>query len=127
MFCKKKITNTNEISHLLKHSDLLHSTLLKHLWQRLHSQVFLGMTLQAWHTCIWGVSPILFCRLDGERRYTAIFRFLQRCSIWFMSGLWLGHSRTFRDFSRSHSCVVLAVYLGSLSCWKVNLHPSLRS
>uniref|UniRef100_A0A674AWU3 RAS guanyl releasing protein 1 n=1 Tax=Salmo trutta TaxID=8032 RepID=A0A674AWU3_SALTR len=23
---------------------------------------FLGMTLQAWHTCIWGVSPLLFCR-----------------------------------------------------------------
>jgi hypothetical protein len=28
--------------------------------------------------------------------------------------------------SRSHSCVVLAVYLGSLSCWKVNLLPILR-
>ena len=22
----------------------------------------LGMTLQAWHTCIWGISPILLCR-----------------------------------------------------------------
>ena len=44
-----------------------------------------------------------------------------------MSGLWLGHSRTFRDLSRSHSCVVLAVCLGSLSCSKVNLCPSLRS
>jgi hypothetical protein len=33
-----------------------------------------------------------------------------------MSGLWLGYH-----------CVVLAVCLGSLSCWKVNLHPSLRS
>jgi hypothetical protein len=29
--------------------------------------------------------------------------------------------------SRSHSCVVLAVCLGSLSCWNINLHPSLRS
>ena len=53
-------------------------------------------------------------RLDGERHCTAIFRSLQRCS--FRSGLWPGHSRTFRD-----SCVVLAVCLGLLSCWKVNL------
>ena len=58
----KKITNTNEISHLHKHSDLLHSTLLKHFWQRLQPQVLLGMSLQAWHTFIWGVSPILLCR-----------------------------------------------------------------
>ena len=57
-------------------------------------------------------------RLDGERRCTAIFRSLQRCSIGFRSGLWLGHSRTFRDLSRSHLC---AVCLGLLSCWKVNL------
>ena len=66
-------------------------------------------------------------RLDGERRCTDIFRSLQRCSIGFKSGFWLGHSRTFRDLSQSHSCIILAVCLGSLSCWKVNLHPSLRS
>ena len=35
-------------------------------------------------------------------------------------------TRTFRDLSQSHSCVDLAVYLGLLSCWKVNLHPSLE-
>jgi hypothetical protein len=28
--------------------------------------------------------------------------------------------------SWSHSCILLAVYLGSLSCWKVNLCPRLR-
>ena len=66
-------------------------------------------------------------RLDGERHWSAIFRSLQRCSIGFKSGLWLGHSRTIRDLSSSHSCVVLAVCLGSLSRWKVNLRPSLRS
>ena len=38
-------------------------------------------------------------RLKGERRCTVIFRSLQRCSDWFKSGLWLGHSRTFRDLS----------------------------
>uniref|UniRef100_A0A8C7FY14 WD repeat domain 75 n=1 Tax=Oncorhynchus kisutch TaxID=8019 RepID=A0A8C7FY14_ONCKI len=66
-------------------------------------------------------------RLDGERCCTAIFRSLQRCLIRFKSGLWLRHSRTFRDLSRSQSCVFLAVCLGLLSCCKVTLRPSLRS
>ena len=60
-------------------------------------------------------------RLDGEHRCTAFFRSLQKCSIGFMSGVWLGHSRTFRALSRSHSCVALAVCLGLLSCWKGNI------
>jgi hypothetical protein len=64
--------------------------------------------------------------LDEGYCCTAIFRSLQRCSIRFKSGIWLGHSRTFRDLSRSHSYVVLAVCLGLLSCWKVNLRPSLE-
>ena len=50
-----------------------------------------------------------------------IFMSLQSCSIRFKSGLWLGHSTTFRDLSRSRSCVVLAVGLGVLSYWKGNL------
>jgi hypothetical protein len=66
-------------------------------------------------------------RLDGDRFCTAIFRSLQRCLIRFKSRPWLGHSRTFRDLSRGNSCVILAVCLGSLSWWKVNLRPSLRS
>ncbi len=66
-------------------------------------------------------------RLDGKRWWTAIFRSLQRCSIGFKSGLWLGHSRTVTELLWSHSFVNLAVCLGSLSCWKVNLRPSLRS
>ena len=37
--------------------------------------------------------------LDGERRCTATFKTLQRCSIGFKSGLWLVHSMTFGDFS----------------------------
>ena len=66
-------------------------------------------------------------RMDGEHCCTAIFRSLQRLSIGFKSGLWLGYSRTFRELSRSDSCVALTVCLELLSCWKVNLHPSLRS
>ncbi len=66
-------------------------------------------------------------RLDGKRWWTAIFRSVQRCSIGFKSGLWLGHSRTVTELLWSHSFVILAVCLGSLSCWKVNLRPSLRS
>ncbi len=66
-------------------------------------------------------------RLDGKRWWTAIFRSLQRSSIGFKSGLWLGHSRTVTELLWSHSFIILAVCLGSLSCWKVNLRPSLRS
>lgn len=115
-----------------KYSDPLLTTLLKHLWQWLQPQVFLGMMLQAWHICIWGVSPILLCRfsqaLSGWIGSVAAQLFsLQRCLIGFKFGLLLGHSWTFRHLSRSHSCVSLAVCLGSLSCWKVNLHPSRRS
>ncbi len=46
---------------------------------------------------------------------------------WVKSGLWLGHSRTVTELLWSHSFVILAVCLESLSCWKVNLRPSLRS
>ena len=63
----------------------------------------------------WGVSLHSYFQVSPEM--------LDR----FKSGLWLGHSRTFRDLSRSHSCVVLAVCLGSLSRYKWNLGPSLRS
>ncbi len=89
---------------------------------------------QVFHTWIWGSSAIPPCRsspvLSGwmvKRWWTAIFRSLQRCSIGFKSGLWLGHSRTVTELLWSHSFVILAVCLGSLSCWKVNLRPSLRS
>ena len=91
-------------------------------------KVFLGRTRQAWHTCIWGISPIFLCRYSQALvGCTAIFRSLQRCLVRFKSRLWLVHSRTFTDFCQSHSCVVLAVCLGWLSCCKVNLWPSLRS
>ncbi len=50
-------------------------------------------------------------RLDGKRWWTAIFRSLQRCSIGFKSGLWLGHSRTVTELLWSHSFVILAVCL----------------
>src|SRR4029434_6243326 len=66
-------------------------------------------------------------RLNGERWWTAIFRSLQRCSIGFRSGLRLGQSRMVTDLFRSHSFVILAVCFGSLSCWKVNLRPSLKA
>ena len=62
-------------------------------------------------------------RLDGERWCAALFRSLQSCSIGFKSGLWLGHSRIFTDLTWSYSCIVLAVCLGSFSCW--NGKPSL--
>jgi hypothetical protein len=39
-----------------RYSDRLISTLLKDLWPNLQPCVFLGMTIQAWHTCICVVS-----------------------------------------------------------------------
>ena len=104
-------------------------------WSTLGSDysLFLGRKLQAWHTCIWEVSPIPLCRssqaLSGWMGSVAaeMFRSLQRCSIGFKSSFWLGRSRTFWDLSRRHSCVVFAMCLGTSSCWKMNLHPSLRS
>ncbi len=85
-------------------------------------QVYLGILC---HSSLQILSSSV--RLDGKRWWTAIFRSLQRCSIGFKSGLWLGHSRTVTELLWSHSFIILAVCLGSLSCWKVNLRPSLRS
>ena len=65
-------------------------------------------------------------RLIGRRRlWTAIFKSCHRFSIGFRSGLWLGHFKTLTCFDLNHSIVALAVCLGSLSCWKMNL--SLKS
>ena len=122
------MTKQKQVLH--KYSDPLVSTLLKHIWQRLQSQVFLGMTIQAWHTCIWRLSPILLCwssqALSGWMGSIAaqLFSDLSRND---RSGSSPGSDRATQGHSETcHSCVVLAVFSGSLSCWKVNLRPSLR-
>ena len=51
-----------EISHFTYVFKLFTQYFKKNLRQWLQPRVFLGITLQAWHTCIWGVSPILLCR-----------------------------------------------------------------
>ena len=105
-----------------KSSDPLLSTLLKHLWQRLQPRVLLGMTLQAWHTCIWGVSPIPLqilsssVRLDGERRCPAIFRSFQKCSNWVQVWTLAGPLKEIqtivpKPLLRCLSCVVRVVVL----------------
>ncbi len=78
------------------------------------------------------VSPILLCKNSQTPSgwmgniSVSVFRSIQSCSIGFKSRLWLHHSRTFTELSRSHSFVILAVCLGLFSCWKVNFLPSLR-
>ena len=62
-------------------------------------------------------------RLDGEHLWTAIFKSCHTFSIGFRSGLWLGRSNTWICFDLNHS--IVAGCLGSLSYWKVNIHPSL--
>ena len=63
----------------------------------------------------FSADPLTLSQVGSGASLLSQFRSLQRCSIGFKSGLWLGHSRTFRDLSRSHSGVVLAVCLGLLS------------
>ncbi len=89
---------------------------------------------QVFHTWIWGSFAIPPCRSSPVLAGWMVnvggqpfFRSLQRCSIGFKSGLWLGHSRTVTELLWSHSFVILAVCLGSFSCWELNLRPSLRS
>ena len=104
------------------------NTLEKCLWQWLQLQIFLSMSVSALHIRIWGFSPIL------------LFRFAQTLSCWMGS---IGEQQSSSlstdsqwDSSRgflwatqglSHSCseaiqiVALAVCLGSLSCWNINL------
>ena len=99
---------------------------MKHLWQRLQHWVFWGMTWQALHIRIWGFSAVLqifssSVKLDRDLGLTDIFMSIQRCSIGFKSGLWLdtqGHSQS---CPRTHSCIVLAVCIGSLFFWEMNL------
>ena len=62
-------------------------------------------------------------RFQGCRLATRSFSSLHRFLMGFRSGDWLGHSRTFICFILSHSFVALAVYFGSLSCWKTHLQP----
>lgn len=66
-------------------------------------------------------------KLEGGCRCTAIFRTPQRCSIRFKPRYWQRHSRTFKEWSQSHSFLILADCLGSFSCWKINLQPSSES
>ena len=51
-------------------------------------------------------------KLDGFRSCTAIFKSYHRFSIGLRSGLWLGHSKTFKGFPLNHSSVALAVWFG---------------
>lgn len=80
--------------------------------------------IQALHSCFGVVFPIL-CWIENAD--TVIFRCFQSCSIRFKSGLLLGHSRAFKESSQRNFFVIFALCSGSLSCWKTNLHPSLRT
>ncbi len=109
------------------------NTLLKCLWHQLQPQVFLNMMLQARHTYFWAVSPILLCRTSqapsgwmwsvGAQPFSDLSRVVQSGSSLGSGWATQGNSQ----LSHNHSFVILAVCLGSLSCWKMNRRPSLRS
>ncbi len=84
------------------------------------------MSCSSWpglHTAAGILAHSRSFRFWGCRWATRCFSSLQRCSIGFRSGDWLGHSRTLKCFLWSHSLVALAVCLGSLSCWKTQPRP----
>ena len=58
-----KFMTKNKLKYHIKISiQTLYSVLCWSTFGSDYSRVFLGMMPQAWHTCIWGVSPILLCR-----------------------------------------------------------------
>ena len=100
------------ITSIHKCSAPLLSTLLKLLWQWFQPQVFLGMTLQAWHTLYLGSFShfslqILSSsvRLDGKRPCTDIFSPEIGVQVWPMAG-------PLKDIQR----LVLKPLLCSLGC-----------
>lgn len=66
-------------------------------------------------------------KLNGEHLWTVIIKSCDRSSYIFRSGFWLVHSNTLIFFDLNYSLLAPAIYLGVLSCWKMNLHSSLKS
>lgn len=64
-----------------------------------------------------------FVHLGTSPLFSAMLLKFCKVAIGLRSGLWLGHSRILTLLFWSHSCVALALYLRSLSCWKINLLP----
>ena len=74
----------------------------------------------------FSADPCKLCQVGWGALLHSYFQVSPEMLDWVQVRALAGPSRTFRDLSRSHSCVILAVCLGLLSCWKVNLRPSLR-
>ncbi len=89
---------------------------------------------QVFHTWIWGSSAIPPCRSSpvlsgwmvnvGGQPFLGLSRDAQ---LGLSQGSGWAIQETVTELLWSHSFIILAVCLGSLSCWKVNLRPSLRS
>ena len=62
----------------------------------------------------------------GDWQFIQTFNSCHRFLIGLKSGLVEGHGRTVFLFFWSHAVIYLDVYLGSLSCWKVNCRPRRR-
>ena len=119
------IYKKKKLSHLNKYSDPLLSTLAAITASRLlgYDATSLAPVFGEFLP-FFSADTLKLCQVGWG---VSLHRYFQVSPEMFKTGLWLGHSRKFRDLSRSHFCIGLAVCLGSLSCWKVNFHPSLRS
>ena len=100
-----------EISHLHKYSDPLlclstfgsdYSLESSWVWRyKLGTPVF-----GEFHP-FFSADPLKLCQVGWGASVHSYFKVSPEM---FKSGLWLGHSKTFRNLSRSHSCVVLASF-----------------
>ena len=79
------------------------------------------MFCHLWETVIFSCSFLVVVCCS-----TLIFKILQRCSVGFRRHTWPGHSLHFFFFF-TNCCVILAVCVGSLSCWNLPLLPSFWS
>ena len=72
----------------------------------------------------FSAGPLKRCQVGWGLLVDSHFQVSPEIFNW-VQDIWLSHSRTFTELTQSHSCTVLAVCLGLLSCWKVNLQSRL--
>ena len=115
--------------HILKYSQPLRNTLLKHLWQQLQPQVFLIRMQQAWHTYFWSVSPIFFAGriklhqvgwgVSVHSHFQISPEVFNQVQVWALAG-------PLKDIYRVVPKPLLLSWLCAQGRWNMNLCPSLR-
>ena len=122
--CKKLLKYHSNISIQTLHSVLCWSTFgsdysLESSWVWRYK---LGTPVFGEFLPIFSADPLKLCQVGWEVLLHSYFQvspeMFDQVQVWALSGPFRG---TFRDLSWSHCCVVLAVCLGSLSCWMLGI------